>query len=242
MHWKLFLISILTYICNSFSTLCKDGSVCPGKETCCLTLTRVACCPYENAICCGDGQHCCPSGFSCGENYCTSVSRNKLALPYLFNKNNAGVFLDTSNEEANTEDSKVSKTELNFSSNRNVDREINSNEKLHILEEEKIQNYNIMDSTSETYSSVRKSRYQTIMEKLNYLNESYFKRLMVCFKDMKPVVQDFMDAYKERKENRAATLIKMVSELLSRLSIDGGKLSSDCKGLLTLAGIIGMTN
>ena len=45
---------------------CEDGSVCPGTETCCkLASGGYGCCPYEEAVCCSDGLHCCPHGTTC---------------------------------------------------------------------------------------------------------------------------------------------------------------------------------
>ncbi|KAM7534095.1 hypothetical protein Aperf_G00000105424 [Anoplocephala perfoliata] len=53
----------------------RKSVVCPGAKmacnkgsTCCKTLgdnTTYACCPFENAVCCADGEHCCPQGHSC---------------------------------------------------------------------------------------------------------------------------------------------------------------------------------
>jgi hypothetical protein len=60
-------ICLITYINN---TICRDGSYCPGVSTCCLTPSGVGCCPYHNAVCCGDGYHCCPMGFICGSGTC----------------------------------------------------------------------------------------------------------------------------------------------------------------------------
>ena len=45
---------------------CHDGSSCAGKETCCkLSSGGYGCCPYEEAVCCSDGLHCCPHGTTC---------------------------------------------------------------------------------------------------------------------------------------------------------------------------------
>ena len=45
---------------------CPDGSACPGQETCCkLSSGGYGCCPYEEAVCCSDGKHCCPHGTTC---------------------------------------------------------------------------------------------------------------------------------------------------------------------------------
>ena len=34
-------------------------------QSCCETSTGFGCCPTENAVCCGDGLHCCPQGSTC---------------------------------------------------------------------------------------------------------------------------------------------------------------------------------
>lgn len=39
---------------------------CPQGTTCCVAEgTTPGCCPAENAVCCEDGQHCCPHGYKC---------------------------------------------------------------------------------------------------------------------------------------------------------------------------------
>ncbi len=51
----------------------KANSLCPDNETECSTDTtcckvtggKYGCCPYVKAVCCSDGEHCCPNGFSC---------------------------------------------------------------------------------------------------------------------------------------------------------------------------------
>ncbi len=63
---RIMIAMILLAIVNiAMSTVCRDGSQCPGTSTCCLTPQGVGCCPYENASCCGDGLHCCPNGYNC---------------------------------------------------------------------------------------------------------------------------------------------------------------------------------
>ena len=45
------------------SVQCDDGSECPTGTTCCkLSSGQWGCCPYPNAVCCNDGEHCCPQG------------------------------------------------------------------------------------------------------------------------------------------------------------------------------------
>lgn len=72
---------ICAIICSSFiglslATVCKDGSTCPGNNTCCLTGRGVGCCPYPNANCCGSGDHCCPNQFSCDSAGCQRAQLN----------------------------------------------------------------------------------------------------------------------------------------------------------------------
>lgn len=47
-----------------------DDPVCPADHTCCTTApnsiaTNHSCCPFRNAVCCADGEHCCPSQTTC---------------------------------------------------------------------------------------------------------------------------------------------------------------------------------
>ena len=43
---------------------CDDGSSCPTGTTCCkLSTGDYGCCPYPEAVCCDDGEHCCPNGW-----------------------------------------------------------------------------------------------------------------------------------------------------------------------------------
>uniref|UniRef100_A0AAQ5YRI6 Granulins domain-containing protein n=1 Tax=Amphiprion ocellaris TaxID=80972 RepID=A0AAQ5YRI6_AMPOC len=45
---------------------CDKSTSCPGKSTCCKTLTGAwACCPLPQAVCCDDHIHCCPHGTVC---------------------------------------------------------------------------------------------------------------------------------------------------------------------------------
>jgi hypothetical protein len=61
----IFALTVIALINVTLSTVCRDGSQCPGTTTCCLTSSGVGCCPFENANCCGDGLHCCPNGYNC---------------------------------------------------------------------------------------------------------------------------------------------------------------------------------
>ncbi len=83
----LIVLTILALVNLSFSAQCKDNSECPGTTTCCETPKGVGCCPYENAECCIDGQHCCPSSFTC------DVKRGRCAKKE--NRNEFLAFVDT---------------------------------------------------------------------------------------------------------------------------------------------------
>ncbi|KAM9424628.1 granulin b isoform 2-T2 [Pholidichthys leucotaenia] len=49
------------------SVMCPGGKTsCPDHFTCCpLASGDYGCCPYEQATCCSDRRHCCPSGTTC---------------------------------------------------------------------------------------------------------------------------------------------------------------------------------
>ena len=45
---------------------CPDNGVCPDNNTCCMLKSgKYGCCPEPKAVCCADGEHCCPNGFEC---------------------------------------------------------------------------------------------------------------------------------------------------------------------------------
>ncbi|XP_017320488.1 granulin b isoform X1 [Ictalurus punctatus] len=46
---------------------CDDQTSCPRGSTCCYMAKfgKWGCCPLPQAVCCGDGDHCCPSGYTC---------------------------------------------------------------------------------------------------------------------------------------------------------------------------------
>ncbi|KAM4691663.1 progranulin [Rhinophrynus dorsalis] len=61
---------------------CDDSFSCEEKSTCCRLLSGAwGCCPIEQAVCCPDHWHCCPSGFSCDSR--GSCVRNQLSIPWL---------------------------------------------------------------------------------------------------------------------------------------------------------------
>lgn len=49
--------------------MCDAHTSCPRDDTCCLmgNLGKWGCCPLPKAVCCKDGDHCCPSGYTCNE-------------------------------------------------------------------------------------------------------------------------------------------------------------------------------
>jgi len=45
---------------------CDADNSCPDGTTCCAdSAGRFGCCPYVEAACCTDGEHCCPNGYTC---------------------------------------------------------------------------------------------------------------------------------------------------------------------------------
>ncbi|XP_073539292.1 progranulin isoform X5 [Phyllobates terribilis] len=51
---------------KSTDVKCDDETACPDETTCCrLESGEWGCCPYEQAVCCSDHLHCCPSGYTC---------------------------------------------------------------------------------------------------------------------------------------------------------------------------------
>uniref|UniRef100_UPI00358FB333 progranulin-like n=1 Tax=Myxine glutinosa TaxID=7769 RepID=UPI00358FB333 len=47
---------------------CPDGGKCPDGSTCCrMASGKFGCCPFPKAVCCTDGQHCCPFGYICND-------------------------------------------------------------------------------------------------------------------------------------------------------------------------------
>ncbi|KAJ8024785.1 Granulin [Holothuria leucospilota] len=59
---------------------CPDKyQTCPDNTTCCrINDDLYGCCPHPNAVCCDDGRHCCPAGFSCdaATGTCSDGSKN----------------------------------------------------------------------------------------------------------------------------------------------------------------------
>lgn len=251
---KLLLTIALACISYSLSSKCKDGSNCPGTQTCCLAARGVGCCPYTDAICCGDGQHCCPNGYVCGDNACYAPSQGTPALSLLLN-NNQKAFLDTNSfiTEENT-DKTTSTTSNNYSEKNNAensnsamnkvettvldfDSNSGSQKSLKILTDEASKT--TIETTSKGESFMKGSRIETILENLNTVNNSYLQKFFGCFKDMEPVVKDLITAYKQRKENTEKAM-NIIKELINKLAVDGTQMTSDCKAVFALVGIAGI--
>lgn len=73
---KIIIIAVILGL--ALANTCKDGSMCSGSQTCCELSKGYGCCPYQNATCCSDKEHCCPNGFTCDvqRSQCLSSSRN----------------------------------------------------------------------------------------------------------------------------------------------------------------------
>ena len=54
------------------NVVCPGGTAsCPDGNTCCrLASGQWGCCPLPNAVCCSDGEHCCPHGYTCTSGQC----------------------------------------------------------------------------------------------------------------------------------------------------------------------------
>eukprot|EP01121_Diplochlamys_sp_Union-15-3_P020779 TRINITY_DN81_c0_g1_i1.p1 TRINITY_DN81_c0_g1~~TRINITY_DN81_c0_g1_i1.p1 ORF type:complete len:139 (+),score=8.78 TRINITY_DN81_c0_g1_i1:43-459(+) len=66
----MFMKFVLFFITLFFFTLsqnCPSGTCDVTTETCCAASgpDEWGCCPYPNAVCCSDKQHCCPKGYKC---------------------------------------------------------------------------------------------------------------------------------------------------------------------------------
>ncbi|XP_059381087.1 progranulin-like [Carassius carassius] len=69
---------------------CDETSSCPDGSTCCrLSSGKWGCCPLPQAVCCKDGDHCCPNGYTCNEKK-TSCSKVYHEIPW-FTKQEARV-------------------------------------------------------------------------------------------------------------------------------------------------------
>lgn len=62
---------------------CDAQTSCPRDNTCCFMkkLNKWGCCPLPQAVCCGDGEHCCPSGYTCDTTRNTCL-KGHLEIPW----------------------------------------------------------------------------------------------------------------------------------------------------------------
>ena len=62
------MLKKLSALSESYSpnVVCPDGGQCTSSQTCCeLAKGGYGCCPKPDAVCCSDGVHCCPNGYTC---------------------------------------------------------------------------------------------------------------------------------------------------------------------------------
>ncbi|XP_054622865.1 granulin b [Dunckerocampus dactyliophorus] len=69
---------------TSAGKMCDDRTSCPSETSCCfMKRTHTwGCCPLLRAVCCDDGEHCCPAGHVC-EPHRASCSRGHHVVPWL---------------------------------------------------------------------------------------------------------------------------------------------------------------
>uniref|UniRef100_A0A3P9IZY2 Granulin a n=1 Tax=Oryzias latipes TaxID=8090 RepID=A0A3P9IZY2_ORYLA len=61
---------------------CDGSTSCPDQTTCCKTQEGGwACCPLPEAVCCADGEHCCPADYKCKEEN-TSCVKGEVVIPW----------------------------------------------------------------------------------------------------------------------------------------------------------------
>uniref|UniRef100_A0A8C7CLP7 Granulin a n=1 Tax=Oncorhynchus kisutch TaxID=8019 RepID=A0A8C7CLP7_ONCKI len=67
-------------------TQCDAHTSCPKAATCCFmkSTQKWGCCPLPQAVCCADGEHCCPKDYICDMSK-TSCSKGGVVIPW-YNK------------------------------------------------------------------------------------------------------------------------------------------------------------
>ncbi|XP_029562755.1 progranulin isoform X1 [Salmo trutta] len=63
--------------------MCDPHTSCPKDATCCFVKKagKWGCCPLPKAVCCADGDHCCPGGYSCDDQK-TCCTKGPLTIPW----------------------------------------------------------------------------------------------------------------------------------------------------------------
>ncbi|KAI4887453.1 hypothetical protein NFI96_017433 [Prochilodus magdalenae] len=63
---------------------CDAQTSCPRDNTCCYMkqLNKWGCCPLPQAVCCEDGEHCCPNDYTCDTKKSTCI-KDHLEIPWL---------------------------------------------------------------------------------------------------------------------------------------------------------------
>uniref|UniRef100_A0A3P9M9Q6 Granulin a n=1 Tax=Oryzias latipes TaxID=8090 RepID=A0A3P9M9Q6_ORYLA len=62
---------------------CDSHTQCPQHTTCCFMkqVQKWGCCPLPKAVCCADGEHCCPADYKCKEEN-TSCVKGEVVIPW----------------------------------------------------------------------------------------------------------------------------------------------------------------
>ncbi|XP_035510474.1 granulin a [Morone saxatilis] len=62
---------------------CDARTSCPQSSTCCFmtSIQKWGCCPLPKAVCCADGNHCCPTNYKCNESK-TSCIKGEVVIPW----------------------------------------------------------------------------------------------------------------------------------------------------------------
>ncbi|XP_049925731.1 granulin a isoform X10 [Epinephelus moara] len=65
------------------SIQCDPHTSCPQSATCCFMTSsqKWGCCPLPRAVCCTDGNHCCPNQYKCDESQ-TSCIKGEVVIPW----------------------------------------------------------------------------------------------------------------------------------------------------------------
>uniref|UniRef100_A0A3B4YDZ4 Granulins domain-containing protein n=1 Tax=Seriola lalandi dorsalis TaxID=1841481 RepID=A0A3B4YDZ4_SERLL len=68
---------------NMGTIQCDAHTSCPQYTTCCFMASsqKWGCCPLPEAVCCADGNHCCPTHYKCNEHQ-TSCVKGEVVIPW----------------------------------------------------------------------------------------------------------------------------------------------------------------